>query len=78
MTRRRVRTVSESSTAAFRARFLSLTMIEQEFGRRRNVSRSLLDRTEVRPHLSENEDGGTLHLRIEVEPVLRSAGHGCE
>ena len=53
-------------------------MIEQEFGRRRNVSRSLLDRTEVRPHLSENEDGGTLHLRIEVEPVLRSAGHGCE
>lgn len=75
VTRRRMRTVSESSTVAFRARFLSLTMIEQEFGLQRNVSRSLLNEADVRPYLSGNDNGGTLYLRIEVEPALRAAGH---
>lgn len=76
VTRRRMRTVPESSMAAFRARFLSLTMIEQEFGLQRNASRSLLDRADVRPYLSGNDNGGTLYLRIEVEQALRAAGHG--
>lgn len=78
VTRRRMRAVSESSTAAFRACFLNLTMIEQEFGLQRTVSRSLLDRAEVRTYLSGNDNGGTLYLRIQMEPALCAAGHGCE
>lgn len=62
VTRRRMRAVSESSTAAFRARFLNVTMIAQEFGLQRTVSRSLLDRAEVRTYLSGNDNGGTLYL----------------
>lgn len=78
VTRRRMRTVSEPSPVAFRARFVSLTMIEQEFGLQRTVSRSLLDRAEVRTYLSGNDNGGTLYLRIQMEPALCAAGHGCE
>ncbi len=73
-----MRTVSESSTPAFRASFLNLTMIEQKFGLQRTVSRSLLDLAAVWPYLSGNDNGGTLYLRIQMEPALCAAGHGCE
>lgn len=78
VTRRRMRAVSDSSTVAFRACFLNVTMIAQEFGLQRTVSRSLLDRAEVRPYLSGNDNGGTLYLRIQMEPALCAAGHGCK
>lgn len=74
VTRRRMWTVSESSIAAFRARFLNLTMIEQEFGLQRNVSRSILNGA-VRPYLAGKGNIGTLYLRIEVERALHAAGH---
>lgn len=68
-------TVSESSIAAFRARFLNLTMIKQEFALQRNVSRSILTDAAVRPYLPGKENFGSVYLRIEVEQVLRVAGH---
>lgn len=74
ITRRRMWKVSESSIAAFRARFLNLTMIEQEFGLQRNVSRSILNGAAVRPYLAGKGNVGTLYLRIEVEEALRAAG----
>ncbi len=76
VTRRRMRTVPESSMAAFRARFLNLTMIAQEFGLQRNVSRSLLNAADVQPYLAGKGNVGTLYLRIEAERALRAAGHG--
>ncbi|MDF3606666.1 TniQ family protein [Paracoccus sp. DMF-8] len=75
VTRRRMWTVSESSIAAFRARFLNLTMIEQEFGLQRNVSRSILKQRAIQPHLAGKGNFGTLYLRVEVERALQSAGH---
>lgn len=50
--------------AAFRARFESVTMIEQASALRRIASRSIRDRVEVRPYLSGSEKGWTLYLRI--------------
>lgn len=75
VTRRRMWTVSESSIAAFRARFLNLTMIEQEFGLQRNVSRSILNGAAVQPYLAGKGNVGTLYLRSEVEDALCAAEH---
>ncbi|MFC3167728.1 hypothetical protein, partial [Paracoccus fontiphilus] len=75
VTRRRMWTVSESSIAMFSARFLNLTMIEQEFGLQRNVSRSILNGAAVQPYLAGKGNVGTLYLRIDVEEALRAAGH---
>ncbi|WP_330448933.1 hypothetical protein FLP41_18190 [Paracoccus marcusii] len=75
VTRRRMWTVSESAVAAFRAHFLNLTMIEQEFGLQRNVSRSILNGAAIRPYLTGKGNVGTLNLRIGVEEALCAAGH---
>lgn len=75
VTRRRIWMVSESSIAMFSARFLNLTMIEQEFGLQRNVSRSILNGAAVRPYLAGKGNVGTLYLRIDVEEAFRAAGH---
>lgn len=75
VTRRRMWTVSESSIVVFRARFLNLTMIEQEFGLQRNISRSILNGAAVRPYLAGKGNVGTLYLRSEVEEALRAVGH---
>lgn len=75
VTRRRMWTVPEAAIAAFRARFLNLTMIEQEFRLQRNVSRSILQQAKVQPYLAGKDNVGTLYPRVDVERVLLSARH---
>lgn len=73
VTRRRMWMVPKSAISAFRARFLNLKMVEQEFGLQRNVSNGILKRAAVQPHITGKGNIGSLYLRTEVEHALRNA-----
>lgn len=56
---------------AFHRRFMTLSSPAKEFGGQRHTYLAALQSGDVEPFAPDGEDYGHLHLRKDVEPVLR-------
>ena len=72
-TRRAQWRVTDSQMKAFRERFLTLSMMQSEFGLQRMTARTILQQAGVRRYAPAGRDLGAIYLRAEVEAVLRAA-----
>lgn len=75
ITRRPQLRIDESAMGAFRRRFLTLGMIQSEFGLARLSARTLLCNADVAAYSAQGRSFDRLFLRTEAEPVLRQAGY---